>query len=471
MRFTGIVVFLFVLSGTAVPTLAQNSNDINAGIQFDFSQPGARSEGMGGAFVAVADDATAVYGNPAGLMVFTRPEVSAEIRYWRWRSRVASGGHGFGPPSGRGTDTIAGVVRQRFTEDDTDPAFLSAVYPFGKWTVGVFTRALSRYKMERQPTGTFFDCAGGIRPAVPFCEPRAAEDGIDRLNPAAQAIDLDISSFGATVATTIAPRVNVGFALQYSTFEMDASNQVFSLDDSDKFAPPNFSASNIGLTSVQHGEDSAISIIGGVLWQITDRLAMGGAFQQGPRFQFATRTELATGLVVADVPDNPFKVPDQYSAGIAFRPNPNASSGQWLLSAEWNRVQFSQLMDDFQEIGTPAGSFEGATTVARLTIDNADRVRAGGEYLLRLPMRAERLWTIALRAGAVYDPQHQIYFRAGDDRTGAPSPRAALYFMKGDDEYSTSAGIGLVLGRVQLDAAATFGGNTDVIALSTVFGF
>ena len=32
-----------------------------------FGGIGARAEGMGGAFVAVADDATAVYWNPAGL--------------------------------------------------------------------------------------------------------------------------------------------------------------------------------------------------------------------------------------------------------------------------------------------------------------------------------------------------------------------------------------------------------------------
>jgi len=41
---------------------AQNLNDINAGIQFDFSLPGARSLAMGGAFVALADDATAALG-------------------------------------------------------------------------------------------------------------------------------------------------------------------------------------------------------------------------------------------------------------------------------------------------------------------------------------------------------------------------------------------------------------------------
>ena len=57
---------------------AQTNSEVNAGIQFDFSLPGARSLSLGGAFVAVADDATAAWGNPAGLTILTRPEVSAE---------------------------------------------------------------------------------------------------------------------------------------------------------------------------------------------------------------------------------------------------------------------------------------------------------------------------------------------------------------------------------------------------------
>ena len=41
--------------------------ETNSAIPFSFSNPGARSLGMGGAFVGLADDATAAYTNPAGL--------------------------------------------------------------------------------------------------------------------------------------------------------------------------------------------------------------------------------------------------------------------------------------------------------------------------------------------------------------------------------------------------------------------
>jgi hypothetical protein len=47
--------------------------------QFSFSNPGARSMGLGGAFVALADDATAAFANPAGL-------VQTAVPRFRWRA-------------------------------------------------------------------------------------------------------------------------------------------------------------------------------------------------------------------------------------------------------------------------------------------------------------------------------------------------------------------------------------------------
>src|SRR4029079_321108 len=43
------------------------------------ASPGARANGMGGAFIAVADDATASIANPAGIANLTRLQVYAEF--------------------------------------------------------------------------------------------------------------------------------------------------------------------------------------------------------------------------------------------------------------------------------------------------------------------------------------------------------------------------------------------------------
>ena len=42
--------------------------------EFSFSNPGARAMGLGGAFAALADDATAAFANPAGLVQLLEPE-------------------------------------------------------------------------------------------------------------------------------------------------------------------------------------------------------------------------------------------------------------------------------------------------------------------------------------------------------------------------------------------------------------
>jgi len=50
-------------------------------VNFNLSGAGARAMGMGGAFIGVADDATAISWNPAGLIQLERPEVSLVTRF------------------------------------------------------------------------------------------------------------------------------------------------------------------------------------------------------------------------------------------------------------------------------------------------------------------------------------------------------------------------------------------------------
>ena len=54
--------------------------DLNLGPDWNFTGVGARAAGMGGAFIGVADDATAISWNPAGLTQLDRPEASFVVR-------------------------------------------------------------------------------------------------------------------------------------------------------------------------------------------------------------------------------------------------------------------------------------------------------------------------------------------------------------------------------------------------------
>ena len=68
-------ILALVLVGTAFG-LAQNRAN-----QYNITGAGARALGMGGAFIGVADDATAIVWNPAGLTQLERMEVSVVGRY------------------------------------------------------------------------------------------------------------------------------------------------------------------------------------------------------------------------------------------------------------------------------------------------------------------------------------------------------------------------------------------------------
>src|SRR6187549_3453479 len=73
---------LFILIALVALPLAAQNTDIESlsGLQFSFGNPGARSLGMGGAFLGLADDATAAEANPAGLTILRKAEFSIEAR-------------------------------------------------------------------------------------------------------------------------------------------------------------------------------------------------------------------------------------------------------------------------------------------------------------------------------------------------------------------------------------------------------
>ena len=61
-----------------VAVLALGASDVFAqGAGFNFIGTGARARGMGGAFIGVADDATAISWNPAGLATLEKMEGSS----------------------------------------------------------------------------------------------------------------------------------------------------------------------------------------------------------------------------------------------------------------------------------------------------------------------------------------------------------------------------------------------------------
>jgi hypothetical protein len=166
-----------------------------AGANFVNVETGARAMGMGGAFVAVADDITALYWNPAGLATLESFQVfgmrtdvygvdgltedSAMAAYGTGRMGAGLGWMRTGAEDLYHEDTVllgyglltpieglqAGATIKRFSIDApgydyyNDPAFdtggdaafaadLGCLYRHGKWTVGAAARNLGEPKLQ-----------------------------------------------------------------------------------------------------------------------------------------------------------------------------------------------------------------------------------------------------------------------------------------------------------------------------------
>jgi hypothetical protein len=145
----GLVVLPGLLGG-ASPALAQQG----------FESVGTRAQGMAGAFVAVADDATAVYWNPAGLA--TGGPLGMTIGWNRLRS-----GNQKGP-------LVAGATAQS-----------SSFTSVGTWPIGVFYGKLQTTVLTQGAAGE------------------------------SRAVTLQTTQMGATILQSVVPGVVVGSTLKY----------------------------------------------------------------------------------------------------------------------------------------------------------------------------------------------------------------------------------------------------------------
>lgn len=72
------LLFVLLVLGVASSAWAQTDEEHFATFPFNFSNPGARAAGMGGAFIGVANDASSALSNPAGLTNLLRKQIYIE---------------------------------------------------------------------------------------------------------------------------------------------------------------------------------------------------------------------------------------------------------------------------------------------------------------------------------------------------------------------------------------------------------
>ena len=351
-------------------------------LELGYSNPGARSLGFGGAFVALADDATAAYANPAGLVQLTRPEISIEGRSWSYKTPFVFSGRASGPPTGIGIDTSPDLRWGESKADFTGLSFLSYVHPLKNWSLAVYRHQLARFESAFTTNGVFAEGSTYLD----------TDRWIDRPGSA----DFDVVSWGFAAARRINDSFSLGLTLTYLEVDLDLETTAYLPDDDSLEA---FFSANSYLperspwrTSTRaHGSTAGLAL--GFLWRASRELESGWLRSQpvrrpqlagmaGPVRQLRPRTRRSgTSPVTGSF--------HRCSAWAVRTPlQKDACTG----SFEWDYVVYSAI-------------FEGDPDEA---IPDAHELHLGGEYAF---LQVAPL--LAVRAGVWLDPDHRVRSTVG----------------------------------------------------------
>lgn len=420
-----------LLVGLTIPRMVSAQQDAGfAGFQFNRSLPGARSLAMGGAFVALADDATAAYSNPAGLTLLERREVSVEQRAWNSQNPYTERGRISGSPSGVGIDTNAGLVR-RETSDRTDNlSFISYVEtsPERSWALALYGHTLADFSTSFASEGVFSD------------------QGSPRFGPYRFRTDFEVKDLGIAYSQKFGNCVQasrclrIGGGLAYYDLTLEASEEV--LSDPINNGPADFGLPSIARNSTT-GDDAAVAGNLGLIFETSHSWRFALAYRQGPSF------EIRQDIFGQDSPGR-FHLPDQWVAGAAFQP-----TSALTISAEVDRVTYSSLLRD--------------NRLEDFDLEDGDEIRLGLEYVFFIgdPIKPTRL---ALMAGGWSDPGHRLNY-SGPVLVSGDLFRYAYFPESGRRTEHVSAGVGVNFGNLQVDVGCDRSTDLSACALSAVARF
>ncbi|MGB3561977.1 MAG: outer membrane protein transport protein [Thermoanaerobaculia bacterium] len=426
------------------------TGQIQFSFEFSFSNPGARSLGFGGAFVGLADDATAAFANPAGLVQLARPEVSIEGRSWSYSTPYTSTGRVFGEPTGIGIDTHTGIQLGRSEADLSGLSFLSFVYPKEKWSLAFYRHQLAKFESASETQGLFLDDPGGTG-NVSF------EDTL-RIPDQQGTVNLNIVTYSVAGAYRIHERLSLGIGLSY----FDGSQQVRSeayLWDEDTvegfFGENHFLPDRHWFDVAMDTDGTDWGLTAGLLWHFAERWHLGAFFRQGPEIDGQltllpgpTLTEIPPGTLIEV--DTPIQYPNVYGLGVGFR----SADGRWTGSFEWDYIEYSVILESVREVEDRDPRFHFPETM-----DDGNELHLGGEYAF-----LQTTPVVAVRLGAWLDPDHRVSSDTSDETSTA-------LFQAGDDEIHFAMGVGVAFKSFQIDLAADFSDLVDTVALSAIYSF
>jgi long-subunit fatty acid transport protein len=479
---------VLLLASVGVPR-ALTDEEIFREFAFNFTNPGARSLGMAGAYMAIADDATAAQANPAGLDYLVDPEFFFEIRSIDRDTAVFDsylGSLEVDLVTGERDLPFLGLTSTADFDTTEVVSFVSVVWPMQVGQGRRLNLAGSRQVVLDQDqslgTGSTSTRARFSFDSFPNTVVGSTIQAYSVDTPVRGNSSTEIVYWNASGSLEIHTDFSVGLTLTYATLDLEADTLTGVFDPLQLFVDPGHPRrpAQPGLdlyrTTIDD-TDSDFTYTFGVHLHPDSAFASGVSpwrfgvvYREGASFSVTETTFL--NQVPDQVIQNEVIVPDRYGIGISYRASP-----RWLLSLDVERVEYSDLLEGFQggvnylTSGRVAGEAFGINPdqPVEYDIDDGTVPRFGVEYAY--PLRRHQSRRLAFWAGYFHLPDDRIEmtrFNSTDQAVNAVYEDA---FRGGDSSDHFTAGAGYTVGRSSFQLAGETSDEGTQIVGSYIFRF
>jgi len=381
---------LFLSLSSIIFCLVQLNCAFADDLGFDFaSSPnpvgsGARAMGMGGAFIAVADDATAASWNPGGLVQLKTPEISVVGNWFHRTEDIDFANH----PEASGSESVS----------KEDLNYLSMVYPFNLFNrnmvVSLNYQKLYDFAREWDFQFTTDETTDPIDSPFPGLPPIITHITTKIKYHHEQSGGL--SALGIAYSIQIVPQLSFGVTMNIWDNDLTpnkwekinhaahtTTTTIIPMEPSSSTVSQNFVEKNKYLFK-------GLNFNIGMLWQITDKLTTGIVLKT----PFTADIKRETCLNHCTYYDEKLDMPISCGIGLLYK-----ISDEFRISADVYRTEWQ----DYIYTKTNGNKISLITNKSKdeSDIDPTHQIRFGMEYLLINP---ESNYVIPLRAGLFYDP-------------------------------------------------------------------
>ena len=389
-----IQVILLIVFFLPYQVFSQGPSDYQFPSSYQPLGSGARAVGMGGAFIAIADDATAASWNPGGLVQLEKSEMSIVGTILKRSEDVLS------ETSGQS------LSNESLNYEDLNYFSLSHCFTFFQRNMVVSLNIQNLYDFNRT-----------WAMSVPFPTETpglSVEQTVDFNS------DGNLSAIGLAYSVEILPTFSFGFTVNHWDNDLSRNTWETRLNYSLTASTDAMTDKTIFRSKYEYELDSGFNTNLGFLWQITPHLTVGGVYKA--RFTSdltikSTTIDINEKIVnwkkdEAPIVDNTMDIncpsyeyemamPASYGLGLAWK-----ISNIWTVSMDVYKTDWDEFI-----IKTDNGKFSPLFALPSTedfpvpqtipTIKPTHQVRLGTEYLA---LNKDRNMVVPFRLGFFYDP-------------------------------------------------------------------